>query len=224
MLSAQIEAPLTNEEITQLVNPDQKKWRNLFLNLGGEILEKRAINSVLVAQQIPEISSNLVYMGVGFSYRNQDFLDTFEVELGFNFTNSEDEELNFDNAFSEVQLQLRYERKFAEMKSAFFSAGLQAKYLFTSLDVFPNDSTVNLDELTVSPNNITLQHQAFFLGPSFSFNWISQNNNRLLLRLIMNYDFNLYAEDWNAQYGNTLNSFSENGSRYSIRLLIPLYF
>lgn len=221
---AQTEAPLSNEEITKLVNPDQKKWRNLFVNFGGEFLEKQSINSVLAAQEIPVVPANLFYAGVGFSYRNQEFKDTFEAELGFNFARSEEDEFSFGNTYNEVQLQFRYERKFAEIQSAFFSAGVQTKLLFAGMDIYPDDSTTDLDELTDSQNNLSLQHQAFFLGPSFSFNWINPNTERLVLRIILNYDFNLFTNRWEARYGNAINSFKENGSRYSLRMLIPLYF
>ena len=223
-LFAQTDVPLSNEDIAKLVNPDQKKWRNLFVNFGGEFLEEQAINSVLFQQDIPVIPTNLFYMGLGFSYRNQEFKDTFEAELGFNFTTNEEDEFSFGNTYNEVQLQFRYERKFTEIESAFFSAGVQAKYLYANLDVYPDETSVQIDELTTSANNTSIQHQAFFLGPSFSFNWINPNTDRLMLRVILNYDFNLYAGDWSARYGNTINSFSEDASRYSIRMLIPLYF
>ncbi|GGE25799.1 hypothetical protein [Psychroflexus planctonicus] len=223
-LFAQTDVPLTSEEITKLVNPDQKKWRNLFVNVGGEFVDDYAINSVLFAQDVPVIPTNLFYLGVGFSYRNQEFKDTFEVELGFNLATSEEEEFNYGNNYNEVQFQLRYERRFLDVKSAFFSAGLQAKYLFANLDIYPIETSVNIDELTTSANNTSIQNQALFLGPSFSFNWINPNSDRLMLRVILNYDFNLYNTDWEAQYGTTINSFNEDASRSSIRLLIPLYF
>lgn len=223
-LFAQTDVPLTSEEITKLVNPDQKKWRNLFVNIGSEFVDDYAINSVLFAQDVPVIPTNLFYLGVGFSYRNQEFKDTFEVELGFNLATSEEEEFDFGNNYNEVQFQLRYERRFLDVQSAFFSAGLQVKYLFANLDVYPIENSVNIDELTTSANNTSIQNQALFLGPSFSFNWINPNSDRLMLRVILNYDFNLYNTDWEAQYGTTINSLNEDASRSSIRLLIPLYF
>lgn len=223
-LTAQVEAPLTNDEIGKLINPDQKKWRNLFVNFGADFIEKQAINSPLLAQDIPLIPTELLYLGIGYSFRTQDYLDTFETELGFNYATSEETDLNFGNTYNEVQFQLRYERKFASFNSTYFSAGLQAKYLYARLAIFPVDAVVNLENVNASPNNTALQHQAFFVGPSIAFNWINPKNDRLLLRVIMNYDFNWYAENWAARYGSTLNSFPQDSSRYSLRLLIPLYF
>jgi hypothetical protein len=223
-LHAQNEVPLTNTEIESLVNPDQKKWRNVYLSLGGEFIDKHSINSNLLAQEIPEIADDLFYFGLGFSYRNQDFLDTFESELGFNFANNTNADSDFGNSYTELQLQLRYERKLAELKSAFFAIGLQGKYVFAGLDLYPENAEVNLDALSCSPNNTSLQHQALFFGPSFSFNYIHGDNNRLLLRMMVNYDFNLYAGNWEAEYGTIVNSFKENSARFSIKLIIPLYF
>ena len=221
---AQNQAALTPEEITKLVNPDEKKWRNIFISFGGEFVENFNINNSLINQEIAVLPTNLFYVGIGLSYRNQDYLNTFEAELGFNFANNEADNLDIGSAYNEFQLQLRYERKFAEIESAFFSAGLQAKGMFAGLDIFLKDALVNIDNLNNASNNASLQHQALFLGPSVSFKWVNPNTERLVLQVMMNYDFNLYANKWKSNYGKVLNSFKEDATRFSIKMLIPLYF
>ncbi len=221
---AQISAPLTTEDVVKLVNPDEKKWRNVFVSIGGEFVEEYAINTVLFDQEVPTLPTSLFYLGAGFSYRNQDFLDTFEAELGFNFTNNEEDELDFGSTYNEIQIQLRYERKLAEIETSFFSGGLQAKYALSNLDIYPLNTFADLNELTSQQNTTAIQLQTFFIGPSFSFNWINPNADRLMLKIMLNYDFNLVAGEWESQYGETLNTFNEDAPRFSIRLQIPIYF
>lgn len=202
---------------------DCKNWSDgLSISLGISLNAEQEINSYLNALEAPATSNEILWFGLGWSFRSEEDVHLFDVMVALGDASSNND--NFKLSYRENDIMFRYYRKIlSSSEGSSFSLGLQTSYLFAGLQLTKTSTEVDLNNGIFVPNSQNLSQNAWMLGPSFNFNWVLGEKQKRLVRVILSYDFSLYASDWGVRDASTFSTFKETRDRIQLSLLIPLF-
>lgn len=200
---------------TQL--PAQELSYSLNLKLGTVYTDKWEINHNLKEQNMSQIGSFGIMLGVGFEVS----FKKIHISPFMNIDNYFSKEGGFEYNIPSVLGGITMDYEVLSFKDNKFKIGGTIAYGVTNLKIKNIQANVNMDDIMGSSHNsVYLAHKPLYLGADLKYDYTV---NDMPAAISFGYWFNLNAPKWENQYGTTSNSIRESANRFNLSVYFPVY-
>lgn len=187
--------------------PKSKVKANIYIGFSG-FFQKYNLNSKLNAKALPIINENQPALTVGLNFIGEKYSGS--IETGFLFT--ENELSGNKTQYIGFNSTGRFHYNVINKKQVAFTTGLALSYTSNQVNVFSNDNTIDLNDLTPNNNSghINIKNGMLYTGPSVDL-YIFRNK-KFPIKLSAAYEIALTRGRWKSDFGNVLNTVQENSN------------
>lgn len=212
-----LEMEETQNEGEEEYDEEEGYAQEWYVSAGIASLESYKINNNLQAQGLPELPTNLLEMGVGYTIWADNLL--MDIEFNANYMNQKTNRNKTRALVAIAKLSGHYIP--LDTGNHFISAGIDLSYVNTTFDLYSQGNVIDLDDLNPATHtgHIHLNNAQYFAGPSASLGLFQQST--FPVRLNVGYEWALISSEWRSNFADVNNTFREDGQgRFYARLVL----
>jgi hypothetical protein len=197
---------IAQTETEPTVEKEKEGRAEFYIGLGGMSQSKYNLNEKLSDADLPTLNLTVFEFMVGWNVFEEQYSGDFELG-GFGGQNGSGNEKSRVIGFN---MRLRPHYNIINKEKIAFTGGLNFAYTTNQVDVFSSNAIIDLNNLEMTKNVLTIKNAMFYVGPSVGVYLFK--NRTFATRVNLGYEFALTRGRWKSDFSAVNNTIGESGN------------